>query len=95
MAAYFVVEINVTDPETYAEYSKLVPPIIERYGGRFLVRGGTTQTIEGDWQPQRFVIVEFAGEEHFKRWYYSPEYTEARNIRFKSSTSRAVLAQGV
>lgn len=95
MAAYFVVEINVTDPEVYAEYSKLVPPTIERYGGRFLVRGGATQTIEGDWQPQRFVIVEFADEEHFKRWYSSPEYTEAREIRFKSSTAQAVLAQGV
>jgi uncharacterized protein (DUF1330 family) len=95
MAAYFVVEINVTDPEVYAEYSKLVPSTIERYGGRFLVRGGATQTIEGDWQPQRFVIVEFENEEQFKRWYSSPEYTEARNIRFKSSTAQAILAQGV
>ncbi|MDQ2886346.1 MAG: DUF1330 domain-containing protein [Chloroflexota bacterium] len=94
MAAYFVVEINVTDPEVYAEYSKLVPPTLERYGGKFLVRGGATQTIEGNWQPQRFVIVEFEDEEHFKRWYNSPEYTEARAIRFKASTSRAVLAQG-
>jgi uncharacterized protein (DUF1330 family) len=94
MAAYFVVEINVTDPEMYAQYRKLVQPTIDRYEGRFLVRGGATQTIEGDWQPQRFVIIEFADEEHFKRWYYSPEYTEARNIRFKASTSRAVLAHG-
>lgn len=95
MAVYFVVEIKVTDPEVYPQYSKLVQPILDRYGGKFLVRGGATQTIEGDWQPQRFVIVEFENEEQFKRWYDSPEYTEARNIRFKSSTAQAVLAQGV
>ena len=95
MAVYFVVEVTVTDPEMYAQYARLVPPTLDRYGGKFLVRGGATQTIEGGWQPQRFVIVEFEDEEHFKRWYHSPEYTEARNIRLNASTSRAVLAQGV
>ena len=95
MAAYFVVEVKVTDPELYAQYRKLVPPTLDRYGGRFLVRGGATQTIEGDWQPSRFVILEFEDEEHFKRWYNSPEYTEVRNIRFKASTAQAILAQGV
>ena len=95
MAAYFVVNVNVTDPRVYAEYSKLVQPTLDHYGGKFLVRGGATQIIEGDWQPHRLVILEFENEEQFKRWYSSPEYTEARETRFKSSTAQAILAQGV
>lgn len=95
MAAYFIVDVKVDDPQTYAEYRKLVGPTLERYGGKFLVRGGITETIEGDWQPQRLVILEFPDAEHFKGWYGSPEYTEVRTIRFKASTARAVLAQGV
>jgi uncharacterized protein (DUF1330 family) len=95
MAVYFIVDVKVDDPQTYAEYSKLVGPILERYQGKFLVRGGRTETIEGDWQPQRLVIVEFADAEHFRSWYDSPEYSEVRAIRFKASTARTVLAQGV
>lgn len=95
MAAYFVVEVRVEDPQTYEEYRKLVAPTLERYGGKFLVRGGATETIEGDWQPQRLVILEFEDSEQFKRWYYSLEYTQAREIRFRASTGKAVLAQGI
>ncbi|HEY3992648.1 MAG TPA: DUF1330 domain-containing protein [Ktedonobacteraceae bacterium] len=95
MAAYFIVDVNVEDPTTYEEYRKLVNPTLELYGGKFLVRGGAVETIEGDWQPQRLVILEFENTEHFKRWYYSPEYSAAREIRFRASHARAVLVQGV
>ncbi len=95
MAVYFVVDVTVDDPQTYAEYSKQVGPTLARYEGRFLVRGGETSTIEGDWQPQRLVVLEFADKEHFRSWYDSPEYTAIRAIRFKASTARAVLAQGI
>jgi uncharacterized protein (DUF1330 family) len=95
MAVYFIVDVKVEDPETYEEYRKLVDPTLALYGGRFLVRGGATETIEGNWQPRRFVIVEFADKEQFERWYNSPEYDKAKQIRFKSSTANAVLAQGV
>lgn len=94
MAVYFVVEVNVTDPQTYEEYRKRVNPTLERYGGKFLVRGGTYETIEGNWKPQRLVILEFEDSEQFKRWYDSPEYTAARTIRFKASTGKAILIQG-
>jgi uncharacterized protein (DUF1330 family) len=94
MAVYFVVDVTINDPQSYAEYSKQVGPMVARYGGRFLVRGGETSTIEGDWQPQRLVIIEFADTEHFRAWYDSTEYAEVRTIRFKASTARAVLAQG-
>jgi uncharacterized protein (DUF1330 family) len=94
MAAYFVVDIKeITDPDAYAEYRKGVLATLERHGGRFLVRGGTYQVIEGEWETQRLVIIEFDDEAQFKRWYYSPEYTALREIRFKASTGRAVLVQ--
>ncbi len=95
MAVYFIVDVNITDAQSYAEYSKQVGPMVARYGGRFLVRGGETTTIEGDWQPKRLVVIEFADTQRFRAWYDSPEYTEVRDIRFKASTARAVLAQGV
>ncbi len=94
MAAYFLVDVAVNDPQLYAEYRKLVMPTLEKYGGRFLVRGGTVETIEGSWSPERFVILEFENTEQFQRWYYSPEYTEARAIRFKASNASAILVQG-
>jgi uncharacterized protein (DUF1330 family) len=95
MAAYFIVDVTVEDPETYETYRKLVKPTLDLYGGTFLARGGVTETIEGNWQPGRLVIIEFANTEAFKRWYDSPEYSNARAIRFSASTSRAVLLQGI
>jgi uncharacterized protein (DUF1330 family) len=94
MAVYFIVDVNVNDPQSYAEYSKQVGPMVARYEGRFLVRGGETSIIEGDWQPQRLVVIEFADTEHFRAWYDSLEYAEVRTIRFKASTAQAILAQG-
>ncbi len=96
MATYFIVDVKeITDPQTFALYRKDVDATIERYGGKFLVRGGAYETIEGDWQPQRLVILEFADEDQFKRWYNSPEYAAIRELRFKASTARAVMVQGV
>jgi uncharacterized protein (DUF1330 family) len=95
MAVYFIVDVKVEDPTIYEEYRKRVNPTLERYGGKFLARGGATETIEGDWQPQRLVVLEFENTEHFRRWYDSPEYCEAREIRWKASTARAVLVQGI
>lgn len=95
MAAYFVVDVKVNDPVEYEEYRKLVDPTLKLYGGKFIVRGGAVETIEGDWHPQRFVMLEFADTEQFKRWYYSPEYTHAREIRLRTSTGKAILVQGL
>ena len=95
MAVYFVVEVTIHDPQSYAEYSRQVAPMVARHGGRFLVRGGATETVEGDWHPQRFVILEFPDTEHFRAWYDSPEYTAILKIRHSASDARAILVQGV
>jgi uncharacterized protein (DUF1330 family) len=96
MAAYFVVDIQeITDPQQYKEYSKQVDATVVQYGGKFLVRGGAHESIEGDWQSQRLVVLQFDDVDSFKSWYHSPEYSKIRTIRFGASTSRAIVVQGV
>jgi uncharacterized protein (DUF1330 family) len=95
MTAYFIVDIKIDDPETYAEYRKLVQPTLDLYGGKFLIRGGATESIEGGWESQRIVILEFEDSAQFRSWYDSPEYSAAKKIRWSASTARAILVQGV
>src|SRR5262249_32114028 len=73
MSAYVVVQVDVKDPVRYEAYRKMVPASLEKFGGRFIVRGGATHTMEGNWAPRRFVIVEFPSVEQAKAWWGSPE----------------------
>jgi len=95
MKAYVVAEVDVTDPAAYEEYRKLVAPTVEKYGGRFLVRGGKVHGKEGGWQPPRLVMVEFPSLEQAQAWYQSPEYAPALAIRAKASKSRLIIAEGL
>lgn len=95
MAAYVVVQVDVKDPDRYENYRRMVPASLEKYGGRFLVRGGKTHTMEGDWAPKRFVVVEFASAEQAKLWWASPEYAEAKALRQATSDSQLIIAEGV
>jgi len=92
--AYVVVEITVHDPDTYKEYMLLAPPTIAKHKGKYLVRGGTTEALEGSWNPKRFVILEFPSAQAAKDWWNSPEYTAARKIREKSADARMLLVDG-
>ena len=94
MAAYLIGSIEVTDPQAYEEYRKLVPDTIAAYGGKYLVRGSTAEVIEGDWDPKRLVILEFESMERAKEWYDSPEYSPLKQIRFKAASSNIVFAEG-
>jgi len=94
MAAYIIVELEVTDPAGFEEYRQQVPATIARYGGRYVVRGGTTETLEGGWQPKRVVVLEFASMEQAKRWYNSEEYRAPKALRFKTAVSKAILVEG-
>lgn len=86
MAAYAVVAIEeITNPEGYQEYRNRVLPTIQKYGGRFLVRGGNVQFTEGDYQPPRIVVIEFPDMERATSWYNSPEYSELAALRQRNS----------
>jgi uncharacterized protein (DUF1330 family) len=94
MKAYVVVDVDIHDPVHYEEYKKLTPGSLVAYGGKFLVRGGKTETIEGDWAPVRFVILEFPSMEKAKAWYASDDYQKARIIRQRSAHTQMIFAEG-
>lgn len=95
MPAYLMVEIEVLDAERFAVYRQLVPSILEAFGGRYLVRGGALETLEGDWQPERLVVVEFPSVEQAKRWWNSSEYVEAKALRRAATKTRMVVVEGL
>jgi uncharacterized protein (DUF1330 family) len=95
MPGYIIAELEITDPAGFEEYRKQVPATIQKYGGRYVVRGGTTQTLEGDWQPKRLVVLEFPSLEQARRWYDCEEYRGPKALRIKTTRSRVVLAEGV
>ena len=95
MPAYVIVDCEVTDAERYEIYKRLAPPAIAKYGGRYLVRGGDVTPLEGDWRPNRLVILEFPDVETAKRFYGSPEYGMARAERAGAATMNMVLVPGL
>ena len=95
MSAYVVVQVDIKDPARYDDYRKMVPASLEKYGGKFLVRGGKTHTMEGGWAPKRFVLVEFPSVEQAKAWWDSPEYRAARDLRWATSDSQLIIAEGI
>jgi uncharacterized protein (DUF1330 family) len=95
MAAYVILDITVNDPAKYEDYKKLAPPAIEAYGGKYLVRGGLMEILEGDWKPNRIVILEFQSIEMAKNWINSPEYSDARALRHQTATSHAIVVDGL
>lgn len=94
MAAYIIADVRVIDPTAYEEYRRQVAATIEQYGGRFLVRGGAAQQLEGGWEPQRIVVLEFESAERARAWYGSPEYGPLLRLRQSASEGRFILAEG-
>lgn len=95
MPAYFIVENDVIDPERYKEVIRLTPPTVALYGGEYLARGGETETLEGDWNPRRVVILRFESMAQARAWYDSPEYRPARELRHQTARTRMILTEGV
>ena len=94
MTAYVIVDIEVTDPEGYKEYVKLAPEAVKLYGGKYIARGGQNETLEGDWQAKRLVILEFPSVVQAKNWLNSPEYEPARALRHKYARTNMVVVEG-
>lgn len=94
MSAYIIVQVDVTDPDRYEAYKSMVPPTLEPYGGRFLVRGGAVENLEGTWNPARAVVIEFDSVDKAKAWWASPEYADAKALRQATANTEMIVVQG-
>ena len=95
MPAYVVVDVQRTDLERAARYSEMSGPSVERHGGRFLARGGAMHVLEGGWQPERLVVIEFESAEAAHAWYDSDDYRAARAVREGAGNWQMVVVDGV
>ena len=95
MAAYVIAEVDVQDGALFEEYRKLVPATIAQYGGKYIVRGGATETKEGGWIPKRVVVLEFPSMDQARKWYHSPEYKPLLEMRLKAADAKLILVEGV
>ncbi len=95
MAAYLIVNIEIRDPERYAEYIKLVPETIAAYGGKYLARGGRAERLEGDWTPKRVVVLEFPTYERAQEWWSCEAYRGPKALRQSASHGQIILVDGL
>jgi uncharacterized protein (DUF1330 family) len=94
MTAYLISDVGAVAPEdeeAWKAYLAVAPATIQKYGGRYLARGGAIDVIEGDWSPHAIVIAEFPDREAVRRWYASPEYAEGLKIRARSGLHRKMI----
>ena len=95
MPAFIIVDVKITNPGDYEEYKKLTPASIAAYQGSFIVRGGPVETLEGDWAPERIVVLQFPDAERATQWWNSREYADAKLIRQHAAFTRMILVDGV
>ena len=95
MAYYLMIEADVTDPERYALYRQAVTPLIERCGGRFLVRGGEVEVFEGEYNGRRRVVIEFESQQAARAFWHSPEYAEVKKLREGAGVGVVIGVEGV
>ena len=94
-SAYIIANVEVTNPAQYEDYKKLSSAAMQAYGAEVCVRGGQVETLEGDWQPQRLVILKFPSVEAAKKFSDSPEYGKARASRQGAAIMRMVVVEGI
>ncbi len=95
MPAYVIGEIEITNASAYEEYKKAVGPVLQKFGGKFLARGGKVVCLEGGWDPKRLVIVEFESMERALAWYNSPEYAPVKAMRKAASIGNQLIVEGL
>ena len=94
MTAYMIVEVETTDEPLMAEYRTHTPGLVAKFGGKFIVRGGKTRSLEGGWKPARVVVLEFPDYASAERFYDSPEYKPVLDMRLKAGNSKAIIVDG-
>ena len=93
---YLVVEVEgVTDPKAYESYRAGAGFLLEKYGGKYIMRGGKTEVLEGDWQPKRIVVLEFESAQRAKEWLNCEEYREPRKMRHRTARTNMILVEGM
>ena len=94
MKAYIIVDVVITDAQRYEEYKKLTPASLEPFEGKFVVRGGRCETLEGPWDPGRIVVVEFPSIDKAKAWWSSSGYAPAKALRQSAAVTRMIVVEG-
>jgi uncharacterized protein (DUF1330 family) len=94
MPAYVLIDIEVQDRSTYLQYIEKARPIVESYGGRYLIRGGNSKTLFGDWNPERIIMIEFPSQENVEKCFQSKEYLAIKHLRENSAKTRAIILEG-
>ena len=95
MTAYLVAHLDVHDPDTFARYRDAVAPLVDRFGGRYRIRGGRTEVLEGDWPVARLVVIEFPSRDALRLFYDSPEYQEILPLRQRAARGPVAIVDGV
>jgi uncharacterized protein (DUF1330 family) len=95
MTALIIVDIEVLDPVRYEDYKRLASAAIAAYGGRYLVRGGKSEVLDGEWHPRRLVVLEFDSMEKAKAWRDSAEYAEAKKVRDECARANMIVVEGL
>ena len=94
MSVYMIIDVTIRDHDLYSRYVESVAEVVERYGGRYLVRGGKVTPLSGNWNPERMIVIEFDTVEQLQRCFRSAEYLELAPLREQSTDSRAIVAEG-
>lgn len=95
MKTYIIVDVKITDPVRYEQYKKLTPASLVPFDGKFVVRGGQAETLEGSWKPGRLVVVEFPSAQKARAWWSSDGYAPAKALRQSASVTQMILVEGV
>jgi uncharacterized protein (DUF1330 family) len=95
MAAYLLAQLTVHDPESFGRYREAVAPLVDRFGGRYRVRGGAIDVLEGDLGAERLVVIEFQSRDAARLFYDSPEYQQILPLRQRAADGSVVIVEGV
>lgn len=95
MPAYIIVDIDIVDPVGYEQYKNLAGATVEKYGGKYIVRGGKSEVLEGEWRPKRIVILQFDSIARAEAWLNSEEYREPRKMRHRTARTNMIVVEGM